>query len=170
MPTRTVRVIITGGTFDKEYDPLRGELTFTNTHLPEILRTVRCRVPVELEINQLIDSLHMAETHRRSVVDSCTRAVESMIVITHGTDTMTNTAARLIDAALPKTIVFTGAMVPYSISGSDAVFNLGAAIAAVQLLPRGVYVAMHGMVFDARQVKKDREAGYFEGAGVQRSR
>lgn len=157
-----IRIIITGGTFDKQYDPLRGELTFNRTHLPEILSAVGCRVPTELEISQLIDSLDMVEHHRDRIVDSCRAAAEDRIVITHGTDTMTVTADRLVEARLPKTIVLTGAMVPYAVNGSDAVFNLGAAIAAVQLLPAGVYITMHGQVFAAQAVRKNRAAGFFE--------
>lgn len=167
MTTHAIRLIITGGTFDKTYDAVRGELTFDRSHLPRILQEVRCYVPIELEINQLIDSLDMGDRARESVVDACRAATEKRIVITHGTDTMTVTAERLSrafdssTAAVPKTIVLTGAMVPYSVSGSDAVFNLGNAIAAVQLLSPGVYIAMHGEIFPAGRVEKDRSAGVF---------
>ena len=157
-----IRIIITGGTFDKDYDPLSGKLTFRTTHLQQILKDVRLTVPVELEINQLIDSLEMSEEQRESVVAACERAPEHRIIVTHGTDTMTETARRLHDRGLDKTIVLTGAMVPYSISGSDAVFNLGTAVSAVQLLDRGVYVVMNGRVFPAEKVWKDAEHGVFE--------
>ena len=162
-----VRLIITGGTFDKHYDRVRGELTFQQTHLPEILDTVGCTVPVSLEINQLIDSLDMGDDDRERIVESCRAATEEHIVITHGTDTMTVTADRLRaaaqrDAALgARTIVLTGAMVPFTISGSDALFNLGGSLVAVQLLPPGVYVVMHGRVFPAGGVRKDTAAGKF---------
>jgi L-asparaginase len=165
-----VRLIITGGTFDKQYDAIRGELTFQKTHLPEILETVGCTVPVTVEINQLIDSLEMGDADREKVVAACRAAPENRIVITHGTDTMTVTAERLaadmaeeMAAEQPpaKTIVLTGAMVPFTVSGSDALFNLGGALVAVQTLPPGVYIAMHGRTFAAGQVKKDRNVGRF---------
>ena len=157
-----IRIIITGGTFDKHYDEIRGSLTFKDTHLPEILRFVRCTVPLELELNQLIDSLDMHTANRLQVLESCRRAAEARIVITHGTDTMIETAAVLGEAALAKTIVMTGAMVPYIFNNSDAVFNLGCAVTAVQLLPVGVYVIMNGRVFPWNNVRKNRELGVFE--------
>jgi L-asparaginase len=157
-----IRIIITGGTFDKHYDEIRGSLTFKDSHLPEILKFVRCSVPIELELNQLIDSLDMRTSNRLQVLESCRRASEERIVITHGTDTMVETAEVLGRAALAKTIVLTGAMVPYIFSNSDAVFNLGCAITAVQLLPRGVFIAMNGMVFPWDKVRKNRDQGVFE--------
>jgi L-asparaginase len=158
----TIRIIITGGTFDKHYDEIRGNLTFKETHLPEILRFVRCTVPIEVELNQLIDSLDMLTANRLSILESCRRAPEELIVITHGTDTMVETAAVLGAAALQKTIVLTGAMVPYIFSNSDAVFNLGCAIIAVQREVPGVYIAMNGRVFPWDNVRKNRELAVFE--------
>jgi L-asparaginase len=157
-----IRIIITGGTFDKHYDEIRGSLTFKDSHLPEILKFVRCSVPLELELNQLIDSLDMQASNRIRIQESCRRAHEERIIITHGTDTMVETAAVLGNSALEKTIVLTGAMVPYIFSNSDAVFNLGCAVAAVQLLPHGVYVVMNGMVFPWDRVRKNRQLGVFE--------
>lgn len=157
-----VRIIITGGTFDKEYDAIRGELTFTDTHLPEILRRVRCTVPREIEINQLIDSLEMTEHNRQAILDASRAAAEDSIVVTHGTDTMVETARLLGQSGLAKTIVLTGAMVPYTMADTDAVFNLGAALTAAQLLPAGVYVAMNGRIFSWNNVRKNREHGIFE--------
>jgi L-asparaginase len=157
-----IRIIITGGTFDKHYDEIRGMLTFRDTHLPEILHDVRCTVPVELELNQLIDSLDMGPANRQRILESCRRAPEPQLVITHGTDTMVETAGVLGRAGLGKTIVLTGAMVPYAFTHSDAVFNLGCAVAAVQLLPAGVYIAMNGRTFRWDNVGKRREAGEFE--------
>ena len=156
-----IRIIITGGTFDKGYDEIRGELTFKKTHLPEILETVRLTVPVELEINQLVDSLQMSDQQRVEVADSCVAAPESRIIITHGTDTMTDTARVLGERGIPKTIILTGAMVPYAFTGSDAVFNLGCAVAAVQTLPHGVYIAMNGRIFPWDDVRKDFARGVF---------
>ncbi len=161
-PIVAIRIIITGGTFDKHYDEIRGSLTFKDSHLPEILAFVRCSVPIELELNQLIDSLDMQISNRLQVLESCRRAPEERIVITHGTDPMVETAEVLGRAGLGKTIVLTGAMVPYIFSNSDAVFNLGCAVTAVQLLPRGVFIAMNGMVFPWDGVRKNREKGVFE--------
>jgi L-asparaginase len=157
-----IRIIITGGTFDKQYDEIRGELTFRTTHLPQILERVRITVPVELEIERLIDSLEMDDSLRDEVVRSCLDAPESRVVITHGTDTMTDTA-RLIALQKPKkTVVLTGAMIPYSFAGSDAEFNLGSAFAAVQSLDHGVYIAMNGRIFREGAVRKNRSLGLFE--------
>jgi L-asparaginase len=158
----SIRIIITGGTFDKHYDEIRGSLTFKDSHLPEILKFVRCAVPIELEPNQLIDSLDMHTANRLSVLESCRRAPEERIVITHGTDTMVETAAVLGEAGLAKTIVLTGAMIPYIFNNSDAVFNLGCAVTSVQLLPHGVYIAMNGRVFGWDKVRKNKELGVFE--------
>jgi L-asparaginase len=157
-----IRIIITGGTFDKHYDEIRGNLTFKDSHLLEILAFVRCTVPIELELNQLIDSLDMHAANRLQVLESCRRAPEDRIVITHGTDTMVETAGVLGKAGLTKTIVLTGAMVPYIFSNSDAVFNLGCAVMAVQVLDPGVYIAMNGRVFPWDRVRKNRERGVFE--------
>ena len=157
-----VRIIVTGGTFDKAYDAIRGELTFTESHLPEILKRARVTVPVAIEQNQLIDSLQMQDENRLSVLAACRTATEDRIVITHGTDTMAETARLLGPAALPKTIVLTGAMVPFQVQDSDALFNFGAAFAAVQLLPYGVYVAMNGRIFDWDKVRKDKKVGIFQ--------
>ena len=166
----TLRIIITGGTFDKRYDAIRGQLTFKDTHLPDIIEQVRTRIPITFELNQLVDSLDMQDENRQQVLSACRQAPEANIVITHGTDTMTETA-RVIgeavaagDAALAgKKVVLTGAMVPYSVSGSDALFNLGSAIMAAQLLPPGVYIAMNGRCFPWHSVHKNRSLGVFEG-------
>lgn len=157
-----IRIIITGGTFDKHYDEIRGELTFRSTHLPQIIERVRVTVPVELEIEQLIDSLEMDDSLRCEVVASCRQANESRIIVTHGTDTMTETARLLSEADLEKTIILTGAMIPFAFTGSDAEFNLGCAFAAVQILPHGVYIAMNGRIFREGTVRKNTSLGVFE--------
>ncbi len=157
-----IRIVITGGTFDKHYDELRGGLTFKDTHLPEILGRCRITVPVELEINQLVDSLEMKLSNRLSILESCRRAPEDEIVIVHGTDTMTETARVLGEAGLSKRIVLTGAMIPYAMTNSDAVFNLGCAISAAQLVDPGVYVVMNGVIFRWDNVRKNSEHGVFE--------
>jgi len=157
-----IRIIITGGTFDKHYDELRGELTFRDSHLPAILDQVRLSVPVELEISRLVDSLDMRESDRERLADACAASPQERIVITHGTDTMTESAASIAARELARVVVLTGAMIPFAFTGSDAVFNLGTAIAAVQTLPHGVYLAMNGRVFTWDNVRKNRELGRFE--------
>ncbi len=160
-----IRIIITGGTFDKQYDELRGELTFRSSHLPEILERIRMTIPVELEINRLVDSLDMEDADRIRIAESCERSSEKRIVITHGTDTMCETARVIGELGLRRVVVLTGAMVPYAFAGSDAVFNLGCAVAAVQTLPYGVYIAMNGRVFAWDRVRKNRDRGVFEPIG-----
>ncbi|MFO7635539.1 MAG: asparaginase domain-containing protein [Caldilinea sp.] len=157
-----MRIIATGGTFDKHYDELRGELTFQESHLPGILKQARLTAPVVLEINQLIDSLHMQEANRQHILAACRASPEAQIVVIHGTDTMALTARVLGEARLAKSIVLTGAMIPYAVQGSDALFNLGFAFAAAQLLPHGVYIAMNGQVFAWDQVRKNTQTGVFE--------
>jgi L-asparaginase len=159
----SVRILVTGGTFDKEYDELTGQLFFRATHVPEMLRLGRSRVDVELEQVMMIDSLEMTDADRARVVNRCAEAKENQIVITHGTDTMVDTAGVLARARPDgKTIVLTGAMVPYAFGSSDGLFNLGSALSFVQVLAAGVYVAMNGMCFRWDQVRKNRESGYFE--------
>ncbi|MDZ4802284.1 MAG: asparaginase domain-containing protein [Bryobacteraceae bacterium] len=161
-----IRILITGGTFDKEYDEIRGSLFFKNSHLPEMLRLGRCMVPVETRTLMMIDSLEMTEADRDIIIGQCRSVPEHRIVITHGTDTMTVTARAIADAKIEsKTIVVTGAMVPYKFGSSDGLFNLGSALAFAQTLPPGVYIAMNGRYFDARCVRKNRESGMFEVTG-----
>lgn len=165
-----IRLITSGGTFDKKYDAIKGVLDFKDTHLPQILDIVNPGSDVILENRVLIDSLEMTDEQRMGILDSCEKAEEKMIIITHGTDTMCRTAEVLGKAALQssslsgKTIVLTGAMVPYTISGSDALFNLGTAFTAVQLLNSGVYITMNAKVFNWDNVKKNRSLGRFETA------
>ena len=164
MANHVVRIFVTGGTFDKEYHELTGTLAFKETHLPEMLRLGRSRVDVAIDTLMMIDSLDMTDRDRGLIVDRCRRAAEARILITHGTDTMVETACALA-AALPasgKTIVLTGAMVPYAFGSSDGLFNLGSALSFVQVLPPGVYIAMNGRCFPADQVQKNRSTGVFE--------
>ncbi len=162
MMNSAVRVFVTGGTFDKEYDELTGTLHFDETHLPEMLRRGRCMLDVSVEVLLMIDSLEMTHTHRLRVIEACRSAKESQIVITHGTDTMTETADVLAAEISGKTIVLTGAMVPYAFGSSDGLFNLGSALSFVQALPPGVYIAMNGRCFAAGHVRKNRDVGVFE--------
>ncbi len=142
-----IRVLITGGTFDKEYNELDGTLFFKNTHLPEMLMLGRSRVDLAVTSLMMIDSWDMTDEHRNKVVRECRSAAEERILITHGTDTMEVTARVLGEAKLAKAIVLTGAMVPYKFGSSDGLFNLGSAPAFVQTLPHGVYIAMNGRYF-----------------------
>jgi L-asparaginase len=157
-----IRVLVTGGTFDKEYDELHGRLYFKDTHLPEMLRLARCRVEVSVRTLMMVDSLDMTEADRAIVVESCRAAPEARLVVTHGTDTMAETARVLVAARLPKTVVLTGAMIPYAFGSSDGLFNLGSALSFAQVLPAGVWVAMNGRVFPGDRVRKNRDTGVFE--------
>ena len=157
-----IRVLVTGGTFDKEYDELHGRLFFKDTHLPEMLRLARCRIDVRVGTLMMKDSLEMTAEDRQLIVERCRSCPEERLVVTHGTDTMTDTARVLVAARLPKTVVLTGAMVPYAFGSSDGLFNLGSALSFAQVLPAGVYVAMNGRCFAGDWVRKDRETGVFE--------
>jgi len=157
-----VRIFVTGGTFDKEYDELEGKLYFRNTHLPEMLELGRCKVKVDIRTLMMIDSLEMTESDRNIILDNCHKCKEDCIVITHGTDTMEETARVLGQASISKTIVLTGAIVPFKFGSSDGLFNLGSALAFAQSLPHGVYVAMNGRYFRWDSVRKNRKTGEFE--------
>ena len=157
-----IRILVTGGTFDKEYDELSGRLFFRDTHIGEMLRLGRARLDLEVETVMMIDSLDMDDSGRAAIVGRCQGCAERAIVITHGTDTMVDTARALGAAALDKTIVLTGAMVPYAFGSSDGLFNLGSALSFVQVLPRGVYIAMNGEAFPWDGCRKNRETGTFE--------
>jgi L-asparaginase len=158
-----IRIFVTGGTFDKTYDEIRGRLTFRDTHLPEMLALGRSRVAVAITTLMMIDSLDMTAADRELIVRSCLECGESRIVITHGTDTMVETAAALAAGVSGKTVVLTGAMIPYAFGSSDGLFNLGSALSFAQVLPPGVYVAMNGQHFPWDRVVKNRETGVFEG-------
>ena len=158
-----IRILVTGGTFDKEYDELTGRLFFRDTHVPEMLRRGRCRVEVEIETVMMVDSLDLDEAGRAEIVRRCRASPERGVVITHGTDTMVETARALAQANLrDKTVVLTGAMVPYAFGSSDGLFNLGSAVSFVQVLPPGVYVAMNGQQFRWDAVRKNTASGVFE--------
>ena len=157
------RILVTGGTFDKQYDELTGRLFFTDTHVPEMLRRGRCRLDVAVDTVMMIDSLDLDDRGRDTIVDRSRTSAERAIVITHGTDTMVETARALAAASLAgKTIVLTGAMVPYAFGSSDGLFNLGSALSFVQALPHGVYIAMNGKYFPWNRVRKNKERGEFE--------
>ena len=157
-----LKILITGGTFDKEYDEIKGSLYFKETHMTEILELGRSRVDVNIEKLMLIDSLDMTSSQRELIVSKCIESEDDQIVITHGTDTMTITGKVLAEKKMDKTIVLTGAMIPYKFGSSDGLFNLGGAIAYAQSLSSGVYIAMNGQFFEWDKVEKNREKGVFE--------
>src|SRR3954469_1106915 len=157
-----IRIFVTGGTFDKKYDEIRGRLSFGDTHLAEMLRLGRSRVPVSVRTLMMVDSLDMTDADRELIVRNCAQCDETRIVITHGTDTMVETAAALADGAPGKTIVLTGAMIPYAFGSSDGLFNLGSALSFVQVLSPGVYLAVNGQHFAGDKVRKNRDRGTFE--------
>ena len=157
-----IRIVVTGGTFDKTYDEINGRLSFGSTHLPEMLRLGRSRVETTTETLMMIDSLDMTDADRARIVDACARCPEDRIVVTHGTDTMVETARAVAHGVAGKTIVLTGAMVPYAFGSSDGLFNLGSALSFAEVLPPGVYIAMNGQHFAWDRVRKNRSTGVFE--------
>jgi L-asparaginase len=157
-----IRIFVTGGTFDKTYDEIRGQLAFRDAHLSEMLTLGRSRVEVTIRTLMMVDSLDMTDADRQLVVRNCAQCPESRIVITHGTDTMVETAAAIAAGVSGKTVVLTGAMIPYAFGSSDGLFNLGSALSLAQVLPAGVYIAMNGQHFAWDRVRKNRETGVFE--------
>ena len=158
-----VRIFITGGTFDKEYDEINGKLFFKDTHMREMLDLGRSKIDVNIRTLMMVDSLEMSKEDRNLIVENCKNAEEQQIIITHGTDTITETGRMLAEANIEKTIVLTGAMIPYKFGSSDGLFNLGSALGFVQSLPKGIYIAMNGRCFNYDKVKKNKETGIFEG-------
>lgn len=157
-----IRIFITGGTFDKEYNELNGQLYFKDTHMPDLLEMGRCRLDTEIRTLMMIDSLEMTDEDREMIAYQCNQVEEDRIVITHGTDTISETAKFLAIRIKNKTIVLFGAMIPIKFGSSDGLFNLGSALAFVQTLPPGVYIAMNGRCFNWNNVKKNKETGIFE--------
>lgn len=157
-----IRIFVTGGTFDKEYNELDGKLFFKYTHLNEMLNLGRCKLKVDVRTLMMVDSLEMTDQDRQIITDHCLKAKEDKVVITHGTDTMDETAKVLGVTIKNKTVVLTGAMIPYKFGSSDGLFNLGSALAFVQTLPHGVYIAMNGKYFRWDNVRKNKRTGTFE--------
>lgn len=157
-----IRIFVTGGTFDKEYDEITGQLYLKDTHVVQMLKLGRCEVPIKIKKLMMIDSTDMTEKDREMIARHCIKAEEKKILITHGTDTMVETAAVLAKRVIGKTIVLTGAMIPYTFGSSDGMFNLGSALAFVQTLPPGVYIAMNGRYFNWDNVYKNKKTGEFE--------
>ncbi len=157
-----ITIFVTGGTFDKEYDEISGKLFFKDTHVSEMLELGRCKIPMEITPLMLKDSLDMSAEDREVILRACEKSESEQILITHGTDTMVQSAQLLGKHIKNKTVVFTGAMVPYKFGSSDGMFNLGSALALVQTLQPGVYIAMNGRIFPWDNVQKNRERGEFE--------
>lgn len=157
-----IRIFITGGTFDKEYNELNGQLYFKDSHLGDLLEMGRSRVPAAIRTLMMVDSLEMTNEDRELIIHQCNNCDETQIVITHGTDTMADTAKALAQKVPGKTIVLTGAMIPIKFGSSDGLFNLGSALAFAQTLPAGVYVAMNGRYFNWDNVRKNKQTGVFE--------
>lgn len=157
-----IQIFVTGGTFDKEYNELNGSLFFKDTHLPEMLEKGRSRLSVNIDTLLMKDSLEFNDIDRQLISFSCASAAADRILITHGTDTMVQTAQYLAAQNLGKTIVLTGAMIPYKFGSSDGMFNLGSALAFLQILDPGVYISMNGKIFATNNVRKNLEKGEFE--------
>ncbi|MBF71987.1 MAG: asparaginase [Flavobacteriales bacterium] len=158
-----IQILITGGTFDKSYNHISGDLFFEKTHIPEMLERSKCRLNVDVKTLMMIDSLEMTKKDIEKIIEECKKTKSSRIVITHGTDTMVNTAEKIAEKIKNKTIVLTGAMIPYAFgSSSDGFFNLGSALSFVQTLENGVYIAINGQYFDFDKVEKNKLKGYFE--------
>ena len=157
-----IRIFITGGTFDKEYNELNGQLYFKDTHMSDLLEMGRNRVDVEIRTLMMIDSLEMTDEDRELIAHQCNQCEETRIIITHGTDTMSQTAGWLAAKVKNKTVVLTGAMITIKFGSSDGLFNLGSALAFAQTLPPGIYVAMNGRYFNWDNVRKNRQTGVFE--------
>ncbi len=158
----TIKIFITGGTFDKEYNELEGKLFFKDTHLSEMLKLGRCKLEIDIRTLMMIDSLEMTDAERKIILENCQRTKEDKILITHGTDTMVETAKVLANSINDKTIILTGAMIPYKFGSSDGLFNLGSSLAFVQTLPHGVYISMNGKYFHWNNVRKNKQTGEFE--------
>ena len=158
-----IQLFATGGTFDKDYDFVKGKLFFKDSSIPEMLDRGRCNLDIDFKTLMMVDSLEMTKEDRQIIAHNCNRSDIKRIIVTHGTDTIVETATYLAEVNEGNTIVLTGAMIPYAFgSSSDGFFNLGSALAFVQVLPPGVYVVMNGRFFDWNKVKKNRKTGYFE--------
>ncbi|MDO8626135.1 MAG: asparaginase domain-containing protein [Candidatus Magasanikbacteria bacterium] len=161
----SIKIFVTGGSFDKVYNEIKEELEFKETSLTKMLEIARCKAEFDIRTLMMIDSLKMTFADRQSILENCLATPEDKILITHGTSTMAETAKMLGDnkeLTQNKTVVLTGAMMPNSLVNSDSMFNLGTAVAFVQVLPPGVYIAMNGKVFDWYNVKKNEKIGVFE--------
>lgn len=160
-----IGVLVTGGTFDKDYDLINGNLGFNQTHVSEMFKRGRCTLDIDIQVLMMMDSLEMTEEHRQHITNNCDNSPYNHLIVTHGTDTMVQTATFIAAANLDKTIVLTGAMRPYKLGSSDGFFNLGSAVAFAQTLPSGVYIVMNGRYFNWKNVRKNKASGIFEELG-----
>ena len=161
----SIKIFITGGTFDKEYNMITGKLYFKDTHLKEMFELGRSNLDLDIRTLMMEDSLSLTDEDRHIIVHNCKKTPENRILITHGTDTMVETARHLAGEVKDKTIVLTGAMIPYTFGSSDGLFNLGSALAYVLSMPPGVYIAMNGRCFNWDNVRKNKKTGFFEDLG-----
>lgn len=157
-----IRIFVTGGTFDKEYNELNGELFFKDTHLHEMLKLGRCKASIDIRTLMMIDSIFLTDEDRELIALNCLKCDESQIIITHGTDTMVETAKVIAEKVKDKVIVLTGAMIPYKFGSSDGLFNLGSAVAFVQTMKPGIYISMNGRIFNWDNCRKNKKIGEFE--------
>ena len=157
-----IQILITGGTFDKEYNELDGSLFFKQTHLPEMLTLGRCQLPIKIRTLMMMDSTDMSDTTREVIAQQCLNSTSNKIIVTHGTDTMVETAKIIAEHVTDKTIILTGAMIPYTFGSSDGLFNLGCSLAYLQTLPKNVYISMNGQYFTWDNCKKNKALGQFE--------
>ena len=157
-----IKIFSTGGTFDKEFNELNGELYFKKTQLHELLELGRSQLNVKVETLMMIDSLNMTDDERQYIIKKCQKEVSQRIIITHGTDTMVETAKILAEHIQDKTIILTGAMIPIKFGSSDGLFNLGSALSFVQILEPGIYITMNGRYFNWDNVRKNKNLGIFE--------
>ena len=157
-----IKIFSTGGTFDKEFNEITGELFFKKTQLYELLELGRSKLDVKIETLMMVDSLKMSNTERQYIVDKCKNEKTNNIIITHGTDTMAKTAELIANQITDKTIILTGAMIPIKFGSSDGLFNLGSAMSFVQVLEPGVYITMNGRYFNYDNVRKNKKLGIFE--------
>lgn len=159
-----IQLLVTGGTFDKEYNMITGKLFFKETHLPKMFERGRCTVDIDVRTLMMVDSLEMTDTDREIILHNCRRSTKDRIIITHGTDKMVATASYLAEKGVAdKTIILTGAMIPYAFgTSSDGFFNLGSALAFAQTLPVGVYIVMNGRYYHWNEVVKNTKTGFFE--------
>jgi L-asparaginase len=156
-----IGVLVTGGTFDKDYDLINGNLGFKDTHVPEMFKRGRSTLDIDIQVLMMMDSLEMEAEHRQYIAESCANSQYDNLIVTHGTDTMVDTASVIAAMELSKTIILTGAMRPYKLGSSDGFFNLGSAVAFAQTLPNGVYIVMNGRYFDWQNVRKNKASGIF---------
>ena len=158
-----IKLLTTGGTIDCEsVDEISKEYSFAESYIPKMVQQSRITVQVDVEHVMSKDSLLMTDVDRELILQKCISCNHDKIIITHGTDTLAETAVYLGEKVKNKTIVLVGAIIPYNKESSDALFNLGTAVASVQLLPYGVYISMNGRVFTWNNVKKNKELGIFE--------